>query len=667
MDKQIDYGNGMNMTDVPQKKGRAMKRMMTGFMVMLCVLAATLSATSAYAQQGRAYGEPPAQFSPRVQADDGNSRPYVYDMYTSMQVSYWGAVVDGLSEKFAYYAEDITSLDSPERMWDFIDEKNIRINEQEAKVMCIFMRPGDDPPADDVVPNWPSGGWPECGGVLDTMFGDGFAGYISGAGNNERSKRIYQYLFLSMGIDANQIEATIEQASGQGVDFEDEARNDAMECYTPADNIRRFDASNCGILCTVTRIVMGLLNSASAAIVEATAGNPNFTNAVVAALVLYIVIYGAMVVLGFVNIALGDAVVRVAKLGVVAMVVSSETVMQLFHVVRCFFIEGTTYLANAVMVAGVEAVGSLGVDQSRLVIEDFYNASAAGGSDLCGASFSDADSAQGPLVILEALVTQVFSSHMMLVVLTLMMSKVYGFILALFLIFGLFGFVMSLLGAVTIYLTSLIGQYLLLSLMPIFIVFLLFEKTKHLFDGWVNQLITYSLTPIFLFAYISLFVVVISAALAQLLDVRICWMKWFSIAWVFDLYKWHFVDWQSDNPMRELPFGFFEVLIFVLLVFLMKEFEDSVEQVARDIGNSYVYVNKAAREMQQWFHDKKGNVKAKAVQTMSVGAKKAMTGAGAAARGHRTQSGSGQRGVGGGGGARAGVRNMVSRKGPGKS
>lgn len=639
-----------------------MIRTIMAVMAMICALAVMGGMTQPASAQDRNYGDPPTPFTPPLSAQTGETDPYLYDLHTSLQVSYWGAVVDGIGQKFSHYVEDITALDSPERLWDAIEEHEIGINAREAQVLCLFMREDDDPPPDDVISDWPE--WPNCGGILDTMFGTGAAEYIVANAGDRNRLAIYQYLLLSMGIDANQIEGTIAAQAGQGdVDFENEPRDDARECYTPGNNIQRYDVSGCGVLCTVTRIIMGLLNSASQALVNATSGNPQFQAAVIAALTLYVTIYGAMVVLGFVNVALGDAMVRVAKLAFVAMVLGSETVMTLFHMARCFFIEGTTYLVNAVMQVGLEAVVELGAG-GEVIIGDLYDPAAVN-NDLCGASFSDDESAQGPLVVLEALLTQVFSAHMFLTVLTLMISKVYGFILGIVLIVGLWGFVMALLGAVTVYLTALIGQYLLLSLMPVFVVFLLFEKTKHLFDGWLNQLITYSLTPIFLFAYISLFVVVVSAALAQMLDVKICWAKWFTVAWVFDIYKWHFFDWQFHNPMVELPFGFFEVLIFVLLVFLMKEFENSVEQVARDIGNSYVYVNKAARELQGWFKGKASTIKSKTVETASMTAKRIGSGAKGGLVGHRTESGSGQRGVGGAAGGGQNARTPMPRKGPG--
>lgn len=153
------------------------------------------------------------------------------------------------------------------------------------------------------------------------------------------------------------------------VEFPQDASGFAMVCSTPATNIKVYEG--CGPLCTVTRIIMGLLNTASEGLVNATVANNTFQNAVLAALTLYITIYGAMVVLGMVQVALGDAVMRIFKMSIVAMLLSSETVMTFFHMGRCFFIEGTTYLVNGVLSIGVEAVASIGAP-GDINIESLY-------------------------------------------------------------------------------------------------------------------------------------------------------------------------------------------------------------------------------------------------------------------------------------------------------
>lgn len=62
--------------------------------------------------------------------------------------------------------------------------------------------------------------------------------------------------------------------------------------------------------------------------------------------------------------------------------------------------------------------------------------------------------------------------------------------------------------ALHIFLTSAFAIILLVYVSPITITFVLFSKTKDMFDKWLRQLIGYSLQPVFLFAYIGIFITV---------------------------------------------------------------------------------------------------------------------------------------------------------------
>ena len=56
---------------------------------------------------------------------------------------------------------------------------------------------------------------------------------------------------------------------------------------------------------------------------------------------------------------------------------------------------------------------------------------------------------------------------------------------------------------------SILAFHVLILISPIFVPFLLFKATKQTFDGWVNQIIVYSLYPIMIFAFLSFMYVII--------------------------------------------------------------------------------------------------------------------------------------------------------------
>lgn len=536
---------------------------------------------------------PPQPMSPY----SGVNKPYIYDVQTGRQVAYWQQVMKGLADKINSRVDNANALNDINFLWEEMQnrptrgEARLSFTDNEAKLLCLFVTKAADEPDSDVFPNWPSPGWPSCGNVLQTMFGPNIHGFLNANADDPYRMDVYAALFMGMGIQPKFVEATINkniQQSGIGagdVDFADNVLAGDEICYNAANNIQAVTVGECGVLCTVTTIIVGLLEAASKAIYSATVQNDTFTSAIQAVMVLYVTIYGALVVLGLAQVTLGDALVRVAKLGVVTLLISTETPLFLFDMVRCLFIEGTTYLINQVLLVGIGSVQDLLGTGPTVTWEVTYT---SGGVNICSSGVENATNGGGPLVALETLLSLIFSNHMGLTLLTLFLSSVEGAILTLFLGIGLIWFIMALISAVTIYLTSLIALYLLLSMAPIFISFLLFQRTKSLFDGWISQLATNALSPIFLFAYISLFIVVIEAALAQILDTQICWRKWMTLAWVFDIYKFQFVDLFTNVTMiNATPFGFFEVMIFVILTLIMKEFEDNVTTIAGNIAGEY--------------------------------------------------------------------------------
>ena len=613
---------------------QGMMPIFASLLIALCLLPST---ASAIVTPGEA---PPVTVVSPYEADYGQTeagpfpRSYLYDTLAGVKVRYWGMVVDQLTQRLNPHIDAGTDLNNADKMWNLIEEHRLgqALTPPEAQILCLYMDSEDDAPPEDLIPNFPT--WPGCGGVLEDMFGPRVLEYWHENQDTENPRNkarmaIFVNLLSHIGLSFDVINGTVSEQMRQteppligqedqfGAGFVEDNTN--RVCYRPTNNIRPYvmddeagadpDAGiqGCGILCSVTRVITGLLDAASRAIFESFFTNPVFQSVVVSAFLLYTVIYGAMVVLGFVPVVLGDALRRIVKLGIVVMLLTNGFALSIFDLFRCFFIEGTTWLINQVTLIGLHAVEAMGVEDDRLrtTITQVTN---YGGTNIC-ASSADPDG-QGPLIVLERLITQIFSPHMFLVIITLFLSSLKGFILVIFLLLGLAFFLMALLSAVTIYLTALIAQYLLLSLLPIFLCFILFEQTKELFRGWVNQLVTYSLTPIFLFAYISLFVLVVEAAVAPMLDVEICWDKWFSVAWVFDLNKYHFTT-PAGVTLEEPPFGFFEIFIFILFVYLMKEFEKNVEDLAREIGGSYVYVDKAASALRDWFKGKKDDMKKK--------------------------------------------------------
>lgn len=77
--------------------------------------------------------------------------------------------------------------------------------------------------------------------------------------------------------------------------------------------------------------------------------------------------------------------------------------------------------------------------------------------------------------------------------------------------FGLF-MLAATIRALHIFLSSCIAIILMVFISPIIFPLMLFEKTKDIFDKWLQNLISFSLQPMILFAYIAIFVTVMDKA-----------------------------------------------------------------------------------------------------------------------------------------------------------
>lgn len=78
-----------------------------------------------------------------------------------------------------------------------------------------------------------------------------------------------------------------------------------------------------------------------------------------------------------------------------------------------------------------------------------------------------------------------------------------GWLVFLMIMWGSFSFFACILEAMLMYFMMIISTSFLLSLSPVFFTFILFQKTKQLFDGWIKLLLNFSIQPIILFAALA--------------------------------------------------------------------------------------------------------------------------------------------------------------------
>ena len=187
-----------------------------------------------------------------------------------------------------------------------------------------------------------------------------------------------------------------------------------------------------------------------------------------------------------------------------------------------------------------------------------------------------------------------------------------GFLLA----FACLGFIQLVVKGLKLYAISFIVRALLFGVAPIFIVFLLFEKTKPLFSGWVNILVNTSLQPILYFTFISFFLVMMMGAARDMLGANdLCWAQTKFVDgtsntaafWKFKQFGETFPratesNWRgplecaiNGQQCTEFPINIVDILAFVILVYVAMQFAQVVEAIAHELSNAAIHMSTDAK------------------------------------------------------------------------
>ncbi|MDX2095926.1 MAG: type IV secretion system protein [Alphaproteobacteria bacterium] len=373
------------------------------------------------------------------------------------------------------------------------------------------------------------------------------------------------------------------------------------QLYADAENLPRGE----GLLTNITDYVKGVVTGASEQLYRAFTNSAAYQNAVGATITLMIVIYGVGFLIGVVQASFGQVLVRLVKIGMVLTLIS-PTGWQFFsdYAVK-FFNDGTDSIIAKSMEIGT------GIDL------------AAGDS---------------PFKMLDGLAKIILSPDMIIAILgATFNSGPYGMTIAALLSFAAFGLIKLLVNGLRLYAVSFVVRSLMLGVAPVFIVFLLFDRTKQLFTGWLNVLVFLSLQPILYFTFISFFLVMITTASTSMMGGNeLCWVE--SSQWAGSQNKvafWRFkhkdekfpdlneFDWGGSIKCRmeggtsvvggdnqngkcaEFPLNIVDILSFLILIYVAGKFAEVTDRIAADISNSFVNLDQQAKSDLSKLNDKK--------------------------------------------------------------
>lgn len=288
-------------------------------------------------------------------------------------------------------------------------------------------------------------------------------------------------------------------------------------------------------------------------------------------LIFYIASYGFMFIMGSVEISQMDLMIRVFKIGVV-LAVTSDNSFNFFH--NNFF---------DLFWGGVDEL----ISKSQ---SGFDNTSYAGNV------FSFADN----MISLTLL-----SKTTWLKLSAMLFISPMGMILAILLIIGVLIFLLGLFKAIVMYLMATLVIGILVLLAPIFIPFMLFKPTQHLFENWIKMFAQYSLEPILLLIGLGMLTQLAYVLFTSIIDFHVCWKcmwpinfaPWASVTSAMSLTDTLFcLQWfgpfglmpdGGGGALAGLGIGAVEVLLFVIIGHLMFGYDTLVQQIVKRISGGH--------------------------------------------------------------------------------
>jgi len=369
-------------------------------------------------------------------------------------------------------------------------------------------------------------------------------------------------------------------------------------CTNTSDYDIQYPIDRPGLFATIKMEIDTTLRPIGALMFENIQNTTNVVGAIRAAATLYILIYGLAFTFGMVQITAFDLMIRLAKIGVVATLLSSNA----------------WFLFSNIFGGGIDANGNQtgffggGVDD---IINAVTNA-AIGGMDTTGGPFGPMDYA----------IAMVISPKMAATMIAAFTTGPYGIGIGLVFLMSIGSFLKAMMNAMWVYVMALVMRTFLFALAPLFIPCILFNRTRSLFDGWLNQIINSCLQPIFLFSFFSFFAVLFQACLDQVFQTPVCWTPladavkgapFEGLFWRFAIQdcssgNWVPFDgsWDFNGPVNVPcgqpvnPLGIMLPLTLWIIADLAGRFNDTVVQIAKDISNASTDLRMGSERIGDW-------------------------------------------------------------------
>jgi len=213
--------------------------------------------------------------------------------------------------------------------------------------------------------------------------------------------------------------------------------------------------------------------------------NSAVQNIAKAALTLYVTIFGLMFVMGALKLTAIEVITRICKIAIVAFLIREESWNFFNTYFFSVFTNGIDFFVTNVVGATSSRSNIFGFIDP--IFDKYTNGRIWG------------------LLFIELL--QIHNGLTFIAIIT---------------IYGLITYFRAVLEVIIGYVIAFIGVTVMISLAPFFIILMLFEKTKSLFDNWISTLLSYVVQPTILLIFFLLTDQILSEQLLKVV-VRACW------------------------------------------------------------------------------------------------------------------------------------------------
>jgi len=164
--------------------------------------------------------------------------------------------------------------------------------------------------------------------------------------------------------------------------------------------------------------------------------------------------------------------------------------------------------------------------------------------------FQDIEGCNNPFCWMDTLFTKFFSAYMGYKILSFLILGAYGILMIVLIGFTLFKLILVLFRAFIIYCIMAVMTAFLVSLSPIFLCCMLFNKTQQMFNTWWRLTLYTSLQPAFMFMGIIVIAYIADLIGSKLFGTQICYFDVLRVnLMIFNAFKIHLftIVWYKDN------------------------------------------------------------------------------------------------------------------------